>query len=775
MTATERTERPATTDDARRVRPAGPGLVTRARYRVQTALPEVAVVVGLLVLLEMLLFYGYFKGFAGPQFDFLGTYNTEAFTWWHDGGFFDPPAWVPYTWGGYPSAISLQNASWYLPVGVVAELVEYDLHIASMLHALHVAAGALGVYVLARAWGLGRLTATLGLVAGFFAPGFYANAQHVDIVRGYAWAPWLLLLLSPAWPWRRWWAVPAATFLLWQALVGVYPGMLVAFVYVGAVWVIAAQLFLRPRLRDFLLPLAGSGVLALLLAMLKFLPAIALRGTGSPSGAEDSAFDLGILGTVFFPYDGANLPTDMSMRSFFIPATCMALLALVPWRDRRTWVLAATGLTAAALSLPIWPWFDLVGELPGLSLSRFRASDFRPFLLLSVVLLALLGLSATLRAAAVRRAEGRPWQLAPGRWGAVAYLAGLLVVAAALGEGRDFGWERWTPAWTILLAAAFGVALLLGLGLRRWGVTAPDTRVVAAGLVLLTVVSGTAWAYSTTRPWLAQRIAVEQETWGERVEELIDEREDPAEAEEHAFAANDQRPARDPLTLDPVPVVEFQKQWNSAYYTGSAAVGGYTNLKGNEAFDRAMGAFQDETTADDALAFYAAPGIAVAVPPDEIPDEADVDRCVSEGTCGDGVTVTPREYAPGHFVYEVTAPAATVLQLNESSYPGWSGEVCAPAGGECQEVELEQAAMGNIAVEVPAGTWTVELDYTTPQLDRAWQLFWAGIGLTLLWTAVAVLGAVRRARRTESDPAPETSRRAPSPVPDSPGDAEQVH
>lgn len=732
---------------ASRTSDGGVGVVARARRRVRAVLPEITVVAGLLVLLETLLFYGHFKGYAGPQFDFLGTYNTEAFTWWRDGGFFDPPAWVPYTWGGYPSAVSLQNASWYLPVGVVAELVEYDLHIASMVHALHVAAGALGVYALARAWRLGRITATLGLVAGFFAPGFFANAQHVDIVRGYAWAPWLLLLLSPAWPWRRWWAVPAATFLLWQALVGVYPGILVAFVYAGAVWVLAAQVLLRPRLRDFLLPLAGSGVLALLLAMPKFLPAVALRGTGSPSGAEDSAFDLGILGTVFFPYDGANLPTDMSMRSFFVPATCMALLALVPWRDRRTWVLAATGATAAALSLPIWPWFDLATQLPGLDLSRFRASDFRPFLLMTIVLLALLGLSSALRAGAARRAEGTTWLLAPGRRGAVAYLAGLLVVAAALGVLRDFGWERWTPAWTILLTAACGVALLLGLGLRRWGIATPDTRLVATGLVLLTVVSGTAWAYSTTRPWLAARIAVEQETWGERVEELIDVRKDPDEADEHAFATGDQRPARDPLTLDPVPVVEFQKQWNSAYYTGTAAVGGYTNLKGNEAFDRAMGAFQDEETADDALAFYAAPGIAVAVPEAEIPDQALVDSCVAGARCGDGVTVTPREYAPGHLVYDVTTTGATVLQLNESYYPGWSGAVCPPSGGGCQDVTLEQAAMGNIAVEVPRGSWTVALDYTTPQLDRAWQLFWAGTVLTLVWTAAGLVGVVRGARR----------------------------
>jgi len=738
----------------------GPGPAVSAALRLgrraRTALPEVTLVVGVLVLLECLVFWGYFKGYAGPQFDFLGTYNTEAYSWWHDGGFFAPPEWVPYTWGGYPSAVSLQNASWYLPVGIPASLVEYDLHIASMLQALHVAAGALGVYVLARAWRLGRLTALLGLVAGFFAPGFFANAQHVDIVRGYAWAPWLLLLLSPAWPWRRWWAVPAATFLLWQALVGIYPGILVALVYLGIVWVAAFQVIERPRLREYLLPLACSGALAGLLAALKFVPAIALRGAGSPSGAEDSAFDLGILGTIFFPYDGDNLPTDMSMRSFFIPATCLALLALVPWRSRRVWVVTLTGAVAAAMSLPIWPWFDLVGQLPGMNLSRFRASDFRPFLLLAVVLLALIGLSATLRAAGAHRATGQPpLPLALRRRGVLVYLIILLGLAAALGITQGFDQVRWSAPWTILLCAALGVAMLAGLGSSRWKVAPPDARLVTLALVALTITSGVSWAYSTTRPWLAARIAVEEATWGERVEALIDERSDPQEYEDQAFRTAVQRPERTPLDLDPVPVVEFQKQWNSAYYTGVAAVGGYTNLKGNEAFDRAMQAFQDESTAEDALAFYAAPGVAMATEGTEgteIPDAADVERCVATHDCGDGETVVPREYEPGRFVYEISGPEA-VLQLNESYYPGWTAQVCPVSGGDaCEDVSIAYGPMGNIAAEVPAGAWILSLAYSTPRLGLAWQLFWIGVGAIVLWTGARLFSTIRRARRRDAPP-----------------------
>lgn len=739
---------------ASRPAPRAEALARRAWRLLRPVLPEVLLVLGLLALLEVLVFWGFFRGYASPQFDFLGVYNNEAFTWWHDGGFFAPPEWIPYTWGGYPSAVSLQNASWYLPVGIPASLIQYDLHIAAIIHALHVGAGALGVYVLARTWRLGRLPALLGLVAGFFAPGFFANAQHVDIVRGYAWVPWLLLLLSPSWPWRRWWAVPVAALILWQALMGVYPGILVALVYVGLVWVVAFQAVERPPVRDYLLPLAVSGALAGSLAALKFVPAIALRGTGSPSGAGDSAFDLGILGTVFFPYDGDHLPTDMSMRPYFVTATCLALLALVPWRSGRARVVAVAGGVAAAISLPIWPWFDAVGRLPGLGLSRFRASDFKPFLIIAVVLLALLALSAALRHAETRATDRIPTEPAIGGRVAAGYLVALLVISAVLGQTQAFQQERWSAPWTILLSAAAGVALLAGYGSRRWRVPYPDARFIALALIMLTVVSGVSWAFSTTRPWLSPRVAVELGTWGERVESLIDSREDPALAADHAFRHSQQRPARTPLDLDPVPVVEFQIRYNSAYYTGVAAVGGYTNLKGNEAFHRAMDAFQDEETADLALAFYAAHGVAIATTGDAIPGTSELARCLETHECGAGITAVPLEYGPGHFVYRIDGPGA-VVQLNESYYPGWTGTVCPVAGsGTCQEVNLAHGVLGNIVADVPPGDWELELTYRTPGRSLAWRVFWSGVAALTLWTCLALVRSRRDPRSGGTSPEP---------------------
>ena len=98
-----------------------------------------------IAVLQALVFGGYYSGAMTAPWDFLGAYNAEAFAWWRDGSFFNPSQWMPYQWGGYPTAASLQNSGWYLPVGVVAWLVPFTIHAASALQAFHVAWGALGV------------------------------------------------------------------------------------------------------------------------------------------------------------------------------------------------------------------------------------------------------------------------------------------------------------------------------------------------------------------------------------------------------------------------------------------------------------------------------------------------------------------------------------------------------------------------------------------------------------------------------------------------------
>jgi hypothetical protein len=286
--------------------------------------------------------------------DFLGSYNTEAYAWWRDGSMLNPVEWMPQAWAGYPAAASLQNSAWYLPVGLAATFFTYNIHVATVVQVLHVAFGAAGVYVLARTWRLGRTTATLGLVAYFFLPTFYSNAQHVDIVRGAAWLPWLVLITSVRFPWRRWWAVPIGALIVWQAAVSIYPGVLIASCYCGLVWMAAQQIIFRPKMREFFIPLAGAALLGVLLSAAKYAPVLALRSTSQSIGADYFHFNLGIAGTAFYPYDPDWLPMDISMRPYFLPAIGFALLALTRFA-RLSKATVATALVAFALSMPFLP------------------------------------------------------------------------------------------------------------------------------------------------------------------------------------------------------------------------------------------------------------------------------------------------------------------------------------------------------------------------------------------------------------------------------------
>lgn len=723
-----------------------PALLGRPRVRSQAG--EAAVVLVLLALPQLLVLSGYYRGDISPQFDFLGSYSAEAFAWWRDGGFFAPQEWMPYTWGGYPSGTALQSSSWYLPVGIAASLTDYSVRVATVVQALHVVLGALGMYVLARRFRLGRTAASLGLVAWSFAPGYFANAQHVDIVRGYAWIPWVLLILSPAWPWRRWWSVPVAVILLWQALVGIYPGMVVAFVYVGAVWVIVHQVLLRPRPTRYLVPLAVTVGLAGLMSALKYLPAVLVRESVNPAGPDASVFDLGILGTVFFPYDGDNLPTDMSLRSYFVPAACLALLTLVPWRDRRTRPAAVTALACLVVSLPLWPWFRVLGELPGFDLSRFRFSDYRPVLLACLVLLALWGLSDALRRDALARSSGEVRMLSWRRWPVLVALLALLLVAAGIGQAAGFTAPRWSTPWTVLLASAVVVAVIAGVGHPGWRVAVPDSRLLAGTLVALTLVSGTQWAFATTRPWRAERVVAEVETWGAPSDQLIAQRSDPGSDGLRAVEPAERRPARTPLTDDPVPVVEFQKRWNTAYYTGVAAVGGYSNLKGNASFEAAMQAFQDPATTWDARALYAAPGLVVDGD-GGLPTADVVAACAAGSGCGPGLTAEADGYRPGMFRYQVTSDGGTAL-LNEAYYRGWRATACTD-DATCTDVPLAMGPAGVIEASLPAGQYTLDVVYETPGLRTSWLLFWGAAGAAAVWAAGSSV-LTRRRHTAGSEP-----------------------
>ena len=687
---------------------------------------KVAVLTALVVALELLMFRSYFYGRIIPPWDFLGSYNTDAFLWWLEGGFFTPLDWVPEVWGGYPSALNLQNSAWYIPVGIASLFGPFTLHSSAIVAALNVGLGFVGTYFLARSFRSGFVVSTVVATAGFFGVAYFSNAQHVDIARGYALIPWVLLVLSPTWSWKRWWGIPVGAFILWQAVTGMYPGMIVTTVYAGAIWIAVYQWRSRASLRSYLIPAAIAAVVAVLLSAPRLLPYLLTQESGTAVLPDGSLFSPAMVGTLLFGYSSGELPNDVSMRSFFIPATMLLLAFFARFRDSATAQALAIGIPAALLGLPFWPWFQASQSLPGLGLSRFTMSDFKVFLVLAVLLLATSGLKAL---STIDRAAPIPRRI----WRSLALAAAFGIGMALIGIYGPFTRIEWFPPIVIL---AFGFAVIAVWVLLR------NTRlpfvIVAATLAVTTIVSGAVWAYTTEVTWRADRVGAETLSYGAPIADLL--------AERVADDDLNQRPERlepnDDYTLGDL----RNTFWSRAYYTGEYSVGGYLNLKGSLTPEQLEAALLDSRTADDFLDFFAAAGTIATSPADESPSMGDLESCGTEADCGPA-TVMPAGYDPGHLRYHVSSDSEVTGTFNEAYYKGWQLTACTE-DGDCTALEPSRSELGLVQADLPSGDYMLELDYQTPGRPMSWILFGLGIAIAIASAAAVLLGA-RRDRKLD--------------------------
>jgi len=100
-------------------------------------------------------------------------------------------------------------------------------------------------------------------------------------------------------------------------------------------------------------------------------------------------------------------------------------------------------------------------------------------------------------------------------------------------------------------------------------------------------------------------------------------------------------------------------------------------------------------------------------------------------------TVTQTEWTPNRLTYEIDAPAATSLIVNQNMYPGWR---------LTEGVGTVYAQDGRIAVRVPGGRQKVQLRYRPRHIAWAF-LFTALAAATLIGTWLKETGILRYAGR----------------------------
>ncbi len=693
---------------------------------------EVLAIAAALIALETLVFWGYFSGASIPPWDFVN--QIDVFAWWNDGSFFHPVEWLPYAWGGYPGVLDIQNSSWYLPVGLASLFGPITLHAAAIVLALHVAFGSFGMYVWARSWHLSRSAAYFGMVSWFFVSGFYANAESLDIIHGYSWVSWLFWLTSINFPWRRWWGPLVAGFIVWQSLLGLYQGMIIAGLYVLMVWVIAQQFVYRPKVSRFLGPIIAAAVLGATASLLRYLPFLLIRGGQTPSAGDGSRMAWDSLGTLFFPFLNSSLPNDVTMRSFFLPSVVFVLIGFVPLHQRLSRLLLLVTGFVVVVSFPIWFWHRwLMHILPGANLSRFVLSDYKVFLLAALCILSVLGADEFLSISAAGKKREKPdfTRYAPwlNKW---SMWVALIVIALTFMVFGHFDFNESLGQFLVLTLAIVTVGTLS----RAVSI---DTRGPLFTICIFALVSGLLSVVFSTSTWDIPREATEKTLIGDSISNLLQSRT--------AQSAMIRRPARVPTPVAPLPGEWALDKWGRAFYTGDLTVFAYVNLKGDPTFERTQKSLYDPQTLDSARAFWAAPGLVIASTPD-LPDQQSVQTCAETFACGSGLVSRPVRYSSGKLVYQLQAPRSTRVMLNEAYHRGWVVQLCnVQRPTTCMLRDAVPGTIGQVVFSIPEGRWIAEIHYRTPGMRLAWSCFWTATMGLLLWSLSLVLSRRRRASR----------------------------
>lgn len=433
--------------------------------------------VGLLTALVLWVFHlQVFDGWSFP-WDFLGTYTTTPAFVAATIGRGHLLSWSPFVASGFPVHVDPQ-AGMYFPgwwlLGVLR--VPATLRVLTTVQVAHVLFGSIGILALARVRRLAWPWATVAAVAYIFFGGFYGQAEHADIVRGFAYLPWLLWTLTPP-DSGRWYRLSALPPLAWLISTGAYPGQVVSFAICGLVYLgvglrsAPAGTWRRYRLVLLLAGVACVAVcVAVLLPYLRAEQAGELYRTVEPTAVERAVYSLSpidlfglYLNNFAWTYEGVTMTWAIGI-PILVGLACVRRKTL-----RRHAPLIACG--AVALVLGMTPKIGFIGRAMVsahfLFPSRFPASDYK-----AVVAVALIIISADAWGRLATRRHGRPWIRM--------VLSGCVLIAGALLVPRTHA-QPTREIWLLVVVVLASGALAL---------TRPPVRVLACLLIVLVVVDG---------------------------------------------------------------------------------------------------------------------------------------------------------------------------------------------------------------------------------------------------------------------------------------------
>lgn len=687
--------------------------MVKTRNRVNSRLVQWGPI-GLLAAVNLVTFRSHYFGNDCFPWDFWKTYYAIIPFWTTAVRQHVLPEWVPFEGMGYPFFINLQSSFFYPPLWLfVFPGVHYSLHAAVVMQCLHVFWGACGAFLLIRLLTDDWRSALFGALAYQFFGGFYSNAEHMDIVRAYAWLPWLFWGATVKGSLQvRHFLLPAIFYCVATAS---YPGNIISHGAFLGIYILYQFCQRSPySTRKNMLIVVGLLVLGIVISAVALSPPFLLRNelTRANEKVAPPPWLFPNWLSVIAPWTAGKAMIrgyfgDPSMVSAFVGVPTVALIILI----RRTtakafavwWLLFVFALMLAQGSVSMFYHIG-VTILPVLGLSRMAPSDYRGIIGLSLIVIAAGSLSAFLASTQdvqreLIRKKFKYLCLIP-----AIVMSGFFIV---LLPAEEFVW----------LLAIWGATIfaLYVRWPRLMGFNVPPVAllvvlVLAGGWHVLSVSNWTWTAGGTDVDDLYKRsIGVSTCTWPLPVAEKI--RGVPT------------RPAR-------IDRKRAEFSW-AGYLDGTYQMGDYGNTVLNA---------RAKLQTDPALAKYMLQPLTPLVFPSVQGLSIDTVRSRLERGAGNVLerqnTVTPVKYGLNSIVYQVTLATDSMVVENEIWFPGWTGRL-KPGAKQVEKIPATSVDENLRAWRLPAGQYKFITQFRTPYFRVCGIVSMAGLLIYLALLAMA--------------------------------------
>lgn len=652
-----------------------------------------------LAVLNFVIFYKYWLGVSTPPWDFLGGGMVEQYRFYKDGGFFNSPAWFPYAWFGIPEYQMLQDGGWFIPVAVVSELFGWHPANAARLQAFLVLFGTVGTYYLSRLFIDKKWINLMSATMYAFIPALYSNAQHYGVVRSASLLPWVLLFIHPKILLHSKSRVFFGSIIIFQTIVGSYPGNLIATIYTAALFFILFGLLGNKKIFIYLTSLSIMILSGILMGLIRYLPTFGLHNSFPSNVGNQAGITLYNLNYLIYPFVGESLPWgDLTLRSLYVGSTLLAILFFFQKGivNSQKWIII---LLFSIIMMSESSVNTLIRKyLPLTDISRFAITDWRNSFNVGIIILAALILNKL----TIKQIEFLKFRL----------ILFIIVIIYLIKNAIIIGHSP-------LNIFIFTLLFLLSFLIIQY--QAKITKLFPAIILFLSIIGGLIFSFQNSFSWMT---TVKEQNFNIYNNSFTN-------IQENTFYPMKYRPKRISFLAQPLTAENYKtdQRYNRFWLTGGFGAFGYHNIKDIEAYSSLFPRL--EKNRDPVIDFLMARSKQLAVK-NKNDVEIILDACTFSIGCPNkiGVTIMQEYFDKQGEKFRISANSEFIMIQNEMYSPVWHGKICTKTN--CKNIDSESILTSLRSWNLPKGEYVFEAYAQTPFNRLRWILFYFGLAISLI-------------------------------------------